>query len=192
MKRSVGAKTLVFPAPVFVVGSYDDAGQPNIMTAAWGGICCSDPPSIAVSIREARLTYANVMRAGAFTVSIPSADQVAQADYAGMVSGRDVDKFAALGLTPVRSERVEAPFPGEFPLVLECRLAHTFNLGAHTQFIGEILDVKAEESVLGPDGRIDVARLQPVAFAPDSGGYYALGKRIGNAFSMGGRYAPQG
>ena len=152
MKKSLGAKTLVYPTPVFVVGTYDKAGKPNAMTAAWGGICCSQPPCVAVSLRKATATHGNIMARRAFTISIPSERHVKQADYLGLVSGRSVDKFAAAKLTPVKSDLVDAPYVKEFPLVLECRLAHTFELGLHTQFVGEILDVKAEEAVLGRRG----------------------------------------
>src|SRR5664280_3163755 len=119
MKRSLGAKTLLYPTPVCVVGTYDLAGKPNVMTAAWAGICCSSPPCIAVSLRKATYTYGNIMERKAFTVSLPSEDYVKQADYFGMVSGRDEDKFSRSGLTPMKAKLVDAPFVKEFPLVLE-------------------------------------------------------------------------
>lgn len=185
MKRSLGSDTLAYPTPVFVVGSYDDQERPNIMTVAWGGLCSSKPPSIAVSMREATYTHGNIVRSQAFTVNIPSAAQATAADYAGIYSGRDVDKFAATGLTPVKSDLVDAPYIAEFPLVLECKLIHTFDLGLHTQFVGEILDVKAEEAVLDGDGKIDVERLEPFIFAPGKGAYYRVGAFLGQAFFIG-------
>jgi len=102
MKISLGKKTLLYPAPVCVVGTYDQAGKPNVMTAAWAGICCSSPPCIAVSLRKATYTYGNIMERKAFTVSLPSEEYIHQADYFGMASGRDEDKFARTRLTPVR------------------------------------------------------------------------------------------
>lgn len=185
MKKSLGAKTLVYPTPVFVVGTYDKAGKPNAMTAAWGGICCSQPPCVAVSLRKATATHGNIVARRAFTISIPSERHVKQADYLGLVSGRSVDKFAAAGLTPVKSDLVDAPYVQEFPLVLECRLTHTFELGLHTQFVGEILDVKAEEAVLGRGGLVDVKKMAPLVFAPDSQSYYGVGAFVGKAFSVG-------
>ena len=149
MKKYFGAKTLVFPTPVWVVGSYDKERKPNVMAAAWGGVCCSKPPCVAVSLREATYTHGNIMERKAFTVNVPSEDHSREADYIGIASGRNVDKFAVTGLTPVRSEIVDAPYVGEFPLVLECRLLRAVEIGLHTQFIGEILDVKADESVIG-------------------------------------------
>jgi len=185
MKKSLGAHTLVYPTPVFVVGTYDEAGQPNVMTASWGGICCSQPPCVAVSLRKATCTHGNIVARKAFTISIPSEEHVKQADYFGLVSGRNVDKFAESGLTPVKSDRVDAPYVKEFSLIVECRLVHTFELGLHTQFVGEVMDVKAEESVMAGAGLVDIKKVKPLAFAPDSRGYYGMGKFIGKAFSIG-------
>lgn len=185
MKKSLGAKTIVYPTPVFIVGTYDRDGKANVMTAAWGGICCSRPPCVAVSLRAATYTYGNVSEQKAFTISIPSASHVKEADYFGMVSGRDEDKFAATGLTPVKSDLVHAPYVKEFPLVLECRLLHTLELGLHIQFIAEILDVKADEAVLDKDGVPDVEKIRPISFAPEGRAYHAIGEFLGRAFSIG-------
>ena len=184
MKKSLGAKTMVYPAPVFVVGTYDARGKPNVMTAAWAGVCCSKPPCVAVALRKATYSYENIVRAKAFTISIPSEAHVKQADYFGLVSGRSVDKFAVTGLTPVRSELVDAPYVGEFPVVLECRRVQMIELGLHTQFVGEILDVKVDEAVLGETG-VDLSKLKPFAFAPDTQTYYGMGACVGKAFEIG-------
>jgi flavin reductase (DIM6/NTAB) family NADH-FMN oxidoreductase RutF len=135
-------------------------------------------------LRRATSTHGNIVARKAFTISIPSEDFVKQADYFGMVSGRNVDKFAKSGLTPVKGTRVDAPYVKEFPLIVECRLVHTFELGLHTEFVGEVMDVKAEESVMA-GGLVDIKKLKPLAFAPDSRGYYGMGKFIGKAFSIG-------
>ncbi len=185
MKKSIGAKALVMPTPVFVIGSYGDDGTPNIMTAAWGGICASEPPAIAVSIRPGRCTHENIVASKAFTVNIPSVSLLKQADFAGMFSGYDTDKFVETGLTAESSTLVHAPLVVEFPLILECTLIHTIELGTHTQFIGQILDVKADESIMNDLGGLDTAKLAPLAFSPLDGGYYALGEYVGKAFSVG-------
>ncbi len=185
MKQSVGAKTILYPTPVLIVGTYDDAGQPNGMTAAWGGICCSKPPCIYVSLRKATYSYGNILARKAFTVSVPSQEHVVEADYFGMASGRDGDKFAAAGLTPVRSELVDAPYVAECPLVLECKLLHTLEIGLHTEFVGEVLDVKADESVLDEKGAPDIARIQPLIFAPGNRAYFKVGEFVAQAFSVG-------
>jgi flavin reductase (DIM6/NTAB) family NADH-FMN oxidoreductase RutF len=185
MKKSIGAKTIVYPTPVFIVGTYDKDGKPNVMNAAWAGICCSSPPCLAISLRKATYTYGNIVEQGAFTVSIPSQDFVREADYFGIASGRTEDKFFAAGLTPVKSELVNAPYVKEFPLILECKLLHTLEIGLHTLFVGEILDVKAEETVLGDKGIPLIEKIKPLIFSPESPAYYGIGAYLGKAFSIG-------
>jgi len=185
MKKSLGAKTILYPTPIMLVGTYDASGRPNIMTAAWGGICCSSPPCVAVSLRKATYTYGNIAQQGGFTINIPSDQYAVQADYCGMVSGKKADKFAETGLTPVRSALVNAPYIEELPLVLECKLVHQIELGLHTLFVGEILDVKASEDVLDDKGVPDVEKLRPFFYAPEANAYYGTGKRLGDAFSIG-------
>lgn len=184
-KRSIGPRTLLYPHPGLIIGTYDASGRPDAMTAAWGGICSSRPPSVAVSVQKARQTYANLVEQREFTISIPSTDYVREADFFGIVSGRDEDKFAATNLTPVKSDLVNAPYVGEFPVVLECRLLQTVEIGVHTQFIGEILDVKVEESVLGEDGKPDIEKLRPFAYDSMRQEYYGFGKVLAKAFSAG-------
>ena len=191
MKTSLGAKTILYPTPVLIVGTYDDAGKANGMAAAWGGICCSRPPCVSVSLRKATYSYGNIVARQAFTVSVPSEAYVVEADYFGLASGRDGDKFVAAGLTPVRSELVDAPYVAEFPLVLECKLLHTIEIGLHTEFIGEILDVKADESALDERGRLDIVRVRPFLYAPENRAYYGVGERLGQAFSIGRRIGRQ-
>ena len=186
MKKSLGAKPLALPTPVWIVGTYDREGKPNVMTVAWGGICCSKPACVNVSLRKATYTYDSIIERKAFTVNIPSEKHVMEADYFGIASGRKRDKFADTGLTPVKSDLVDAPYVEEFPLVLECRMIHKVEIGLHIQFVGEIMDVKAEESVLGGEKELpDVDKVMPFIFAPGSRKYHGLGKSIGQAFSIG-------
>jgi flavin reductase (DIM6/NTAB) family NADH-FMN oxidoreductase RutF len=124
------------------------------------------------------------MERKAFTVSIPSEDYVKKVDYVGLASGRDVDKFAVTGLTPVKSGLVNAPYVGEFPLVLECKVIKIIEIGLHTQFIGEIMDVKSDDSVL--DNNLpSIAKVNPIIFSASSATYHRVGRRIGKAFSIG-------
>jgi flavin reductase (DIM6/NTAB) family NADH-FMN oxidoreductase RutF len=187
VKKSLGAKALLYPTPVLAVGSYDAEGRPNVMTAAWGGIACSKPPCISVSLRSATASHGNIIARKAFTISLPSREQAAQADSFGLASGRDTDKFAAAGLTPVAAEFVDAPFVAEFPLVVECAVVQVHELGLHTQFIGEIKDVKVDEGCLDEEGHIDIRKLDPIAFVLGNATaeYFALGAPIGPAFSIG-------
>jgi flavin reductase (DIM6/NTAB) family NADH-FMN oxidoreductase RutF len=185
MKKSMGAKTTMLPTPVLIVGTYDAAGKPNAMAVAWGGICCSEPPCINISLRRATHTYENIIEKKVFTVHIAVEPYLREVDYFGIVSGKKVDKFAATGLTPVRAELVDAPYIKEFPLVFECELLHTIEIGLHTQFIGVIVDVKIEEEMLTDDGFPDIEKMKPVAFAPGIRDYYSFGEIIGRAFSIG-------
>ena len=115
----------------------------------------------------------------------PSETYVKEADHFGIVSGGKEDKFSATKLTAVKSDLVDAPYIKEFPLVLECKLTHTVEIGLHTQFIGEILDVKVEDSVLGEGGTIDIEKMRPFFYAPEIRAYYGIGKCLGKAFSVG-------
>ncbi len=187
MKKSLGAKTIVFPAPVFIVGTYDKSGRANAMAVAWGGICCSHPPCLAIALREATYTYGNIMERKAFTVSIPSEKHVREADYFGIASGRTEDKFSVAGLTPVRSALVDAPYVKEFPLVLECALRESVKIGSHTQFIGEIKDVKAEEEALAGEELPGIDKIRPLIFDPAHRTYHGIGEYLGDAFSSGKR-----
>jgi flavin reductase (DIM6/NTAB) family NADH-FMN oxidoreductase RutF len=190
MKKSLGPGTWLYPTPVFVVGTYDAEAKPNVMTVAWGGICCSKPPCVAISVRKATYTYGNLMRRQAFTISLPRQDQVAHADYFGIASGRDVDKFAATGLTAMASDVVDAPYVAEFPFVLECKVVHVAELGLHTLFAGEVIDVKVEESCLDEKGRPTADLMLPIWWGPSENQYYALGAKLGRGFSIGRSFEP--
>ena len=188
MKRSIGAQALVFSSPVWVVGTYDREGKPNVMTVAWGGICCSKPPCVGISLRKVRYTYGNIMERQAFTVSVPPEEYAKEADYFGIVTGEKVDKFSATGFTPVSSDLVDAPYVKEFPLILECKVIHTFDIGSHTQFIGEIMDVKADVHALGEKELPDMEKVKPIVVGAKVWTYHGVGKYIGQAFSMGREY----
>ncbi len=178
--------TLLHPHPVLLVGTYGEDGKPNLMNVAWGGICCSKPPCVSVSIREATLTYHNILHSKAFTVGIPSRKHVEIADYVGMASGKDHDKFKETGLTVLKSEKVNAPLAAEFPYSLECRLFQHHKLGLHTIFIGEIMGILSDEGVLGESGMPDIEKVQAILYGGfGSGYYYAVGEKLGKAFSVG-------
>jgi flavin reductase (DIM6/NTAB) family NADH-FMN oxidoreductase RutF len=182
--------TVLHPHPVLLVGTYGKDGKPNLMNAAWGGICCGDPPCVAVSLREATLSYHNLLHSGAFSIGIPSTKQIEAADYVGIVSGRDHDKFRETGLTPMKSEKVNAPVAAELPFSLECKLLQHHKLGLHTIFIGEILGIQADEDVVGPDGLPDIEKTRPMVWGGfGSNHYYAVGERLARAFSVGKRLA---
>ena len=185
MKRSLGPKTLICPTPTWIVGSYDTQRKPNVMAVAWGGICSSDPPCVAVSLRKATYSYGNLMARRAFTVSVPGQAQVKAGRLFWAGQRPEVDKFAATGLTAVPSDLVDAPFVAEFPLVLECKVLHVIELGLHTEFVGQILDVKADEEVLDAAGMPDLGKVLPIIFSPGNRAYYGVGPALGHAFAVG-------
>lgn len=185
--RSLGPHTIALPLPAWVIAAYDEAGKPNAMTASWTGVCCSDPPCIYFSARKSRYTYVCVKASGAFTVNIPGADQAEVTDYLGTVSGRKLDKLQLAGQEVRPAEHVNAPYLAGFPLIMECRLVNTVDLGSHTMFIGEIVDVKCHDSVLGVDGKPDGAKLRPFSYSTADSTYYAVGDKLGMGYKLGRR-----
>ena len=186
MKKSIGARAFLPGVPVLVVGSYDKQQNPNLMTCAWGGICCSVPPCINISLRKEAHSHSNILLNKAFTVNILFSDRAKEADYYGIVSGREYDKFAETGITPVKSDIVNAPYGSEFPIVLECRLIDSVEIGLHTEFIiGEIMDIKVEEHLLDNEGNIETERLDPFYYVPEIKEYYCRGRQVGKGFEIG-------
>lgn len=185
MKQSLGANTYLFPTPVLLIGTYDQHGAPNMMTAAWGGICCGKPPCVNVSLRKATYSYHCLMERKAFTVGISQESQVAETDYCGIATGRKVNKFDEIGFTAVHSQLVDAPYAAEIPYVLECKLVESMDLGLHTIFIGEVLDVKADQSILDTGGMPDIEKLQPFSYDPAKRMYYRTGSQLAKSHSIG-------
>lgn len=185
MKISIGAKDIVFPTPVFIVGTYCEDGKPNAMNVAWGGICSSNPPCIAISIRKQRCTYENILKRKAFTINIPSVKQINEADYFGITTGKTTDKFKATGLTPVKGDKVDAPYIKEFPFNMECNVIDIFQISEHTQIIGEILDIKVDDSCTNTNGLPDIDKIKPLLFDPAASKYHIAGTAVGQAFSVG-------
>jgi len=146
MKKNINPGSLIFPNPVLVACTYDADGKANAATLAWGGIASSKPAAVSIAVQPVRYTYEALMNRKAFTLNLVTAKYAAEADYFGIASGRNADKFAITGLTPVRSDVVDAPYIEEFPYALECVVTHTLDLGMHTLFIGEIRGTKVDES----------------------------------------------
>jgi len=188
MKKSLGAKTLAQPAPVWAIAAYAEDGTANAMIAAWGGICSSDPASMTISLRPSRYTYAGIMKHKAFTINICPKWLAAESDYLGMVSGSKGNKLEKTGLTPVRSDIVEAPYIDEFPMVIECALTHTYEVGIHTMLVGEVKDVKCDEDKLIDGKHPDVEKIMPLIFTPGTRDYHTIGERVGKGFNMGKKF----
>lgn len=181
MKLSLPPQTILLPCPVLIIGTYGSDGKPNIMNAAWGGIASSEPPCISVSLREATLTFHNIRETKAFTVNFTSEKFVKEADFVGLVSGRDYSKFKETGLTPQKSKLVNAPIVAEFPYSLECTLIKQIDLGLHTMFIGKIIGMVADSEVLNTNQLPDIEKVRPMLFGSfGSMAYYGVGNKLGN------------
>ena len=192
MKQSLGPKKLVaYPTPAWALCSYDSDGKPNVMTVAWAGICCSKPFCLAVCMRKATYSYDNVMERKAFTVNIPSEKYVKEMDFFGSTTGKKTDKFADTGLTPVRAEHVDAPYIEEFPVVYECKLTHTLEIGLHTLLVGEVVDLKADPEVMGEKEVPDIEKVKPIIFGPTIRTYHGIGEYLGKAYSIGKEIKPE-
>lgn len=181
MRKNFGVKPMVYPMPVFIIGSYGENNVPNAMNAAWGGI--SEEDEISVCVSPEHKTTENILKRGAFTVSPATEDTVKASDYVGIMSGNKTEnKLQVCGFTTEKSAFVDAPVICELPMTLECKLKSYDETTC--RLVGEIVNVSAEERVL-TDGKIDPEKLRPISYDPSFHGYYALGAKVGNAFSDG-------
>ena len=181
MRKDFGAKALLFPMPVLIIGTYDKYGNPDAMNAAWGGI--SDDTQISICLSPSHKTVDNLKLRGAFTVSVADTKHVTECDYVGIVSGHKVaDKFFKAGFLDTKSPNVVAPLLDELPFALECKVISYDD--ETCRLVGEIINVCADESVL-TDGKIDISKLQPIIYNPSVHTYHAIGEKVGNAFSDG-------
>ena len=182
MRKNFGVKTWLYPMPVFIVAAYDENGEPNAMNAAWGGVYTDD--MIGICLSEGHKTTKNILATRAFTVSMATADKVAECDYVGIVSGNKVpDKFTRAGFTAVKSEFVNAPIIAELPMTLECELVSYDEETCH--MVGRIVNVSADERILTPDGKIDITLLKPIIYDTINKDYLTIGPKVGNAFADG-------
>ncbi len=182
MRRNFGAKSWTYPQPVLMIATYGEDGRPDVMNAAWGGI--SDDTQISICVSSDHKTTKNILTRKAFTVSMAEFSYVKECDYVGIVSGNDVpDKFEKAGFHAEKAEFVDAPIVKELRMALECRLV---SYDSETcRLVGEIVNVSADESVLGKDGKIDPERIQPITFDPIHNEYRVIGERVGRAFRDG-------
>lgn len=181
MRKDFGTKPWFYPLPVLIVGSYDENGRANAMNAAWGGLYDSNMVELCLS--ASHKTTKNIKAKGAFTISFADADHVAACDYVGMVSANNTpDKMEKAGFTTEKSSFVDAPIICELPMAMECRLIKVNEDG---NIIGEIINISADESILGEDGMIDAAKLRAISFDPVHNDYLVLGEKVGNAFQDG-------
>ena len=182
MRKNFGPKSWLYPMPVLIIGTYDEAGTPDAMNAAWGMI--SDTDKVTICLDASHKTVKNILIKKDFTVSMADAKNVIAADYVGIVSGNDVpDKVAKTGWHVTKSEFVDAPIFEELPMTLECKM---ISYDEETELMtGEIVNICVDESILGEDGKIDLTKFQPITYDPVHHNYLTLGEKIGNAFKDG-------
>jgi flavin reductase (DIM6/NTAB) family NADH-FMN oxidoreductase RutF len=170
--------TMLCPVPVVMVTCVDEGGKPNIVTVAWTGTVCSDPPMVSISLRPERYSHGLIAQSGEFVINVPSGRQMRATDLCGMKSGEDVDKFELTGLTAGAASTVKAPLILECPVNIECSVRQALELGSHTMFLAEVTAVQVTKQLITPSGRLAIERAGLPAFA--HGGYYVLGKKLGS------------
>lgn len=181
MRKNFGAKSHLYPQAVFIIGSYDEAGNADAMNAAWGGVAGSSRIFMCLGSHK---STDNILARRAFTVSMGTADQMVACDYVGLVSAKDEpEKMKKAGFHTVKSDFVDAPVIEELPMTLECKL---ISYDPETGYLfGEIVNVSAEEAILGEDGSVDAAKLRPIIFDGVHAAYHVIGEKVGNAFHDG-------
>ena len=182
MRKNLGAKTILYPMPVLIIGTYNENGTANAMNAAWGGI--SEDKEISICIDDAHKTAKNVVKTGAFTVSLADKENVIEADFVGIVSGnKEPDKIKKCGWSVIPSAFVDAPLFEELPLALECKVK---SYDEETcRLVGEIVNVCADERILGEDEKVSLDKFHPITYDPVHHTYRTLGEVVGKAFSDG-------
>lgn len=186
MKKNLGVVPAVYPMPVLMVAAYDANEKVNVMNVAWGQIC--DMDKIILFIGEGKKTWLNIKESKAFTVALADETHVAEADFFGIASGNKMnDKFERTGYHAVKSDRVNAPIIEEFPVVMECELLEFLDTEHVSGIVGKIVNVKAEESVLSENGKIDPKKLHALMFDQFQNGYYCTGEKIATAWNVGAR-----
>jgi flavin reductase (DIM6/NTAB) family NADH-FMN oxidoreductase RutF len=169
--------TQLGPVPAVLVGCAEpDGSKPNLITIAWTGIVCSQPPMLSISVRPERYSHGLISRSGVFTVNLTTVEMAAATDWCGVKSGRDFDKFAESKLTGLPGREINAPGVAESPVTLECRTTQVIKLGSHDLFLAEIVAVQVSSQLLDAEGRLSLEKAGLLAYA--HGHYYALGRAI--------------
>jgi flavin reductase (DIM6/NTAB) family NADH-FMN oxidoreductase RutF len=165
----------LYPIPAVMVSTLNpDTGKPNIFTVAWTGTICSDPPMVSISVRRERYSFGIIEKTGEFVINLTTEALAAAADFCGVRSGRDIDKFETLGLTPGKSCKVKAPAIDESPVSIECRVTQSIDLGSHVMFLAEVVCVQADEAYMDENNSFHLEYARPIAYS--HGTYYALGQ----------------
>lgn len=176
-KQTWKAGNMLYPIPAVMVSVTDGAGQDDIITVAWTGTICTNPPMVYISVRPSRFSHHMLMETGEFVINLTTEKLTRATDYCGVRSGRDVDKFKETGLTREKAEFVKAPMIRESPVSIECRVTEVKKLGSHDMFLAEVLAVHADEEYMDENNRFDLNRACPLVYS--HGEYLGTGKKLG-------------
>ena len=176
-KTNFKAGNMLYPLPVVLVSVADKQGNTNIFTVAWAGTVCTNPPMVSISVRPSRYSHHMLMESREFVINLTTKELVFATDYCGVKSGRDVDKWKEMHLTPLASQEVAAPSIAESPVNIECKVVHIEQLGSHDLFLASVAAVRVEERYMDPNGGFHLEEAQPIVYS--HGEYYDLGTKLG-------------
>ena len=168
---------MLYPLPVVMVSVADKEGRNNIITIAWAGTICSNPPMVSISVRPERYSYDILKETGEFVINLTTKDLTYATDYCGVKSGRDVDKFKEMGLTALPGKEVKAPLIAESPVNIECKVTQVIPLGSHDMFLAEVVAVHVDEKYIDEKGKFHLDKAEPIAYS--HGDYLATGELLG-------------
>ena len=177
MKQTWRPGNMLYPVPAVMVSCQRPGEKPNIVTVAWAGTICSDPVMVSISVRKERYSYDIIKETGEFVINLTTKQLARATDYCGVRSGRNVDKFKDMKLTPEPSEKIQAPGIAESPVSIECKVVQVLELGSHDMFIAKVEAVRVEESLLDEKGTLQLYKADLMAYS--HGSYYELGKTLG-------------
>ena len=176
-KRQFKPGNLLYPVPAVLVSAADKDGNSNLITVAWAGTICSDPPMLSTSVRPERYSYHMIRETGEFVVNLTTEELVRAVDFCGVKSGRDTDKWKETGLTPEKASVVNVPLVRQSPVNLECRVLRVDELGSHHMFIAQVVAVDVDEKYMDEKDQFHLSAAKPLAYS--HGRYYGLGERLG-------------
>ena len=168
---------MLYPLPAVLVSCQGNDGKPNLITIGWVGTICSDPAMVSISVRPERYSYHMLKETGEFVINLTTEELLEATDYCGVVSGRDVDKWEKMNLTPIPSEKVSVPAVAESPINIECKVTEVKELGTHHMFIAEVVNVRADEKYMDEKGKFHLEQSKPIAYS--HGTYFSLGEELG-------------
>lgn len=168
---------MLYPLPAVMVSVADREGNYNIITVAWAGTVCTNPPMLSISVRPERYSYHMIKETGEFVVNLTTERLAYATDYCGVRSGKDVDKFREMKLTPEAAAKVKAPLIKESPVNIECKVKQVLELGSHHMFLAEVVAVHADESYMNQKNKFELSKAKPIVYS--HGEYYGIGKLLG-------------